>query len=181
MKISARSVKKLVRTAGFAVWGLAALGVSAQSPAPTQHGVAERSTTLTLTLDGVSKQLTKADLSRMTQSTLTVHNSHTNREEHYTGVALVDMLSAAGLPFTKDTQQSLLHSYVRAQGTDFYFVLYSASELEPELNTSQVIVATAVDGQDLGEDGQFKLISSADKRPARWVRNLLSLTLVTLN
>ena len=117
----------------------------------------------------------------MPQSTLRVHNAHANKDEVYTGVAVSDLLRVAGLPFSKETQQTLLRSYLRAQGTDFYFVLFSAPEVEPDLNTSSVLVATGVDGHDLGADGAFKLVGSGDKRPARWVRNLVSLTLLTVN
>ncbi len=142
---------------------------------------AERSTTLTLTVGGVSKQLSARDLSAMPQSHVLVHNAHTNRDETYTGVALYDLLSASGFPLTKETQSMYLRSYLRAQGTDFYFVIYSASEVAPDLNNSSVLVATQMDRHDLGREGLFKLISTGDKRPARWVRNLVSLSLVTLN
>ena len=150
-----------------------------QQIAPVQS--AERSTTLTLTLGGVSRQLSARDLSAMPQSQVTVHNVHTNRDETYTGVALYYLLSASGFPFTKETQPTYLRSYVRAQGADFYFVIYSASEVAPDLNNSKVLVATQMDRHDLGREGLFKLVSTGDKRPARWVRNLLSISLVTLN
>ena len=159
----------------------AAAQAAAQGTMPSQHAPAERSTILTLTVNGVSKQIALGDLASMPQSTLRVHNAHANKDEVYRGVAVSDLLRAAGLPFSKETQQTLLRSYLRAQGTDFYFVLFSASEVEPDLNASSVIVATGVDGHDLGADGAFKLVSSGDKRPARWVRNLVSLTLLTVN
>ena len=157
------------------------LTVRAQDALPMQHAAAERSSTLTFTVGGVSRQFSRNDLLKMPQSTLSVHNAHTNRDETYAGVAISDLLNATGLPFNKDTQRTYLHSYVRAQGTDFYFVLYSAAEMQPELNSARALVAISVDGHDLGDEGQFKLVSSAEKRPARWVRNLLSLTFVTLN
>ena len=167
---------------------LAVLATSTSHPAiagqrsTTEQGVqAERSNALTLTVGGTSKQLSLGDLSSMPQTRVTVHNGHNNRDEVYTGVALHDLLSASGLPFTKETQRTYLRSYLRAQGTDFYFALYSAAEVSPDLNTSSVIVATQVDGRDLGTEGSFKLVSTEDKRPARWVRNLVSITLVTVN
>lgn len=152
-----------------------------QSAAPGRHASPQRSGVLTLTLNGVSRQISPPDFASMPQSTLKVHNTHSGRDEVYTGVAVSDLLRASGLTFSPETQSTFLRSYLRAQGTDFYFVLYSASEISPDLNTASVIVATRVDGHDLGDDGAFKLVSSGDKRPARWVRNLLSLTLATVN
>ena len=41
--------------------------------------------------------------------------------------------------------------------------------------------ADALNGQPLGDHGPFQLIVSDDKRPARWVHNLVSITLKTAN
>jgi hypothetical protein len=38
-------------------------------------------------------------------------------------------------------------------------------------------VADALDGHPLGKPGPFQLIVSEDKRPARWVHNLISISL----
>jgi hypothetical protein len=43
-----------------------------------------------------------------------------------------------------------------------------------------VIVATSVDGKDLGADGELKLVSTEDKKPQRWVRNLTAISLKTV-
>jgi hypothetical protein len=77
----------------------------------------------------------------------------------------------------KTTQKKMLHSFIQAEGTDKYWVLYSAIEAEPSEHDGDVIVATAMDGKPLGADGNFKLISTADKKPQRWVRNLTAITL----
>jgi hypothetical protein len=39
-----------------------------------------------------------------------------------------------------------------------------------------VIVADTQDGKPIAADGTFKLVSTEEKRPARWVRNLASIT-----
>ena len=181
MKIVVHCVTKLACLATLGVLTLPSLSVLGQDLSTPSHAPAGRSTSLTLTVAGVSHQLSAASLAAMPQSHLVVHNSHTNRDENYAGVSLYDLLSSAGMSLTKENQQTFLHSYLRAQGTDFYFVLYSATEVQPDLNTSSVLIATRLDGHDLGAEGAFKLVTSNDKRPARWVRNLLSLTLVTVN
>lgn len=152
----------------------------AQAMAPMQKP-ADLSTTLTLTVNGRSIQLSLAELAALPQTSVKVHNEHTKREETYTGVAMIDLLPRAGLALNPETEQLRYHSYVRAQGTDRYFVLYSVSEMDPAHHNAQAIVATHVDGHDLGQDGRLKLVSTADTKPARWVRNLTSLTLTTVN
>jgi hypothetical protein len=41
-----------------------------------------------------------------------------------------------------------------------------------------VIVADTLDGKKLDKDGAFKMVSSEERRPARWVRNLTSISVV---
>lgn len=38
-----------------------------------------------------------------------------------------------------------------------------------------------MDGKKLGKDGAFKLVSTEEKRPARWVRNLMDISVVEVN
>ena len=44
--------------------------------------------------------------------------------------------------------------------------------------TGDVSVADEVDGKRLGGDGAFKLVSTEERRPARWVRNLAEISVV---
>ena len=109
-----------------------------------------------------------ADLKALPQSSVTVHNAHSDKDERYSGVKLTDLLAKAGAKPGKGT----LHSYLTATGTDGYWVLYSGEEISELVHTGTVIVAVAQDGQPLSADGEFKLISTEDKKPERWVRNL---------
>lgn len=56
-------------------------------------------------------------------------------------------------------------------------VALSLAEVDPSFHEGHVLVADARDGQPLGKSGPFQLIVSDDNRPARWVRNLVSITL----
>jgi hypothetical protein len=66
---------------------------------------------------------------------------------------------------------------VTAAGSDGYSVVLSLAEVDPSFREGQVIVADARNGQPLGKSGLFQLIVSDDKRPARWVHNLVSISL----
>ena len=114
----------------------------------------------------------------MPQKTLTVHNEHSGKDESYTGVLLTDVLAKCGVVFSKDTQKKFLHSTLRMTGTDQYFVIYSAAEVSGDLHSGDVIVATKLNGGSLGIDGKIRMVSSEDKKPARWVRNLVAITMV---
>jgi len=140
------------------------------------HVPAQPSTSLVLTVDGKATTLSVADLSAMPQTTVTVHNEHTKADETYSGVLLGALLAKYGLPVDKTTHQKMLRSYLVAKGTDEYWVLYSVTEIEGSEHNGTVIVATSMDGKPLGEDGQFKMVASEDKKPQRWVRNLAAVT-----
>ena len=151
----------------------------AQAQSMPAHTKAPASTELKLTVEGKATTLSVADLASMPQKTVTVHNEHTKTDETYTGVSLGDLLAKYGLPVDKSTHQKMLHSYITAEGTDKYWVLYSMTEIESSEHNAQVVVATNTGGKPLGDDGQLKLVSTADKKPQRWVRNLSAITVVT--
>ena len=136
------------------------------------------STSLTVTVNGKTVTFSSAELGpdNFPQKIVKVHNEHTKADETYVGPTLGDVLAGAGFVVGKPTQREMLRSYVQAAGTDKYWVLYSLTEVEPSEHDGDVIVATGMNGGGLGADGQFKLVSSQDKKPQRWVRNLATIT-----
>jgi hypothetical protein len=151
-----------------------------QAAAEHAHAKTVPSSALKITVDGKSSTVTLTELATMPQKTLTIHNEHTKTDETYTGVVLGDLLTKSGFAVGQSTHRKMLRSYITAEGTDKYWVLYSVTEIEGSEHTADVIVATSMNGKPLGDDGQLKLIDSADKKPQRWVRNLTAITLVTV-
>lgn len=161
--------------------GWSGLPALAQAMPEHVHAKAPLSTSLTLEVDGRATTLSVAELKALPQRTITVHNAHTNKDESYSGVELSDLLTKYGAALDKTSQRRILHSYLRVEGTDKYFVLYSVAEVEGAIHHGDVIVATGMDGKDLGEDGAIKLVASGDKKPMRWVRNVTKIKLVTVD
>ncbi len=91
---------------------------------------APASTSLTLTIDGKATTLSVAELQAMPQKTVSVHNEHTKADETYAGVLLGDLLAKYGFPVGQATHRKMLRSYLLAEGTDKYWVLYSVTEVE---------------------------------------------------
>ncbi len=157
--------------------GMNALGQTMAQPA-AKAPLAPLSETLTVTVDGKARTFSIAELEAMPQKTVAIHNEHSGKDESYTGVLLTDVLAKCGVVFSKDTQKKFLHSTLRMTGTDQYFVIYSAAEVSSDLHSGDVIVATKLNGGTLGIDGKIRMVSSEDKKPARWVRNLASIMMV---
>ena len=123
--------------------------------------------------------LTAADLKKLPRKTLSVMNPHEKKNETYEGVPLQEILNRAGVPQCEQMRGPAMASYLVAEAEDGYRVVFSLAELEPGIGNAEVIVADTMDGEPLGpKQGPFKLVAPHDKRPARWVRMLKSITVV---
>jgi hypothetical protein len=118
------------------------------------------------------------DLQVRPHITVTVHNSHTNVDENYSGVRLSDLLKDYGAPLGDQLRGKALATYLIATGSDNYRAVFSLAEIDPSFHPGDVIIADAMNGKALDEKtGPFRLVSTEDKRPARWVHNLVSIEL----
>jgi DMSO/TMAO reductase YedYZ molybdopterin-dependent catalytic subunit len=123
--------------------------------------------------------LTVADLKKMPRKTLTVMNPHDKKKETYEGVLLEELFAKAGVPQGEQLRGASMATYVLAEATDGYRVVFSLAELDSGILESEVIVADTVDGAPLSaQQGPFRLVAPHEKRPARWVRMLKSITVV---
>jgi hypothetical protein len=116
---------------------------------------------------------TAATLAALPHVTVTVHNEHTKADETYSGVPVIALLTPLGVtdkPHGKD-----LRLYIAAVGSDGYEAVYAIGEVTPDVGASTIIVADTENGKPLSADGPLKLIGTGDKRPARWVRNLVAI------
>ena len=124
--------------------------------------------------------LSATDLKKLPRTKLKVINPHENREEIYEGVAVQELLRRAGVPQKEKLRGPAMAMYVLAEASDGYRVVYALAELDSDFQDSDVIVADTVNGSPLGDkQGPFKMVAPHDKRPARWIRMLKSLTVVT--
>lgn len=152
------------------------LGQQAAAPAQNMPSAAELrvggdvATPLNLSLE---------ELKKMPRKTLKVVNPHEKKTEVYEGVPLEELLRRAGVPQGTNMRGGAMASYVVAEASDGYRVVFSLAELDPDFVDSEVIVADTLDGAPLGaKQGPFKIVAPHEKRPARWVRMLKSLTVV---
>lgn len=148
------------------------LGAAAQ----TVTGPAE------LKIDGAAPKplvISAADLKKMPRKTLRVTNTHNQKTEVYEGVALANLLARAGVPQGDQIKGPWLAAYVSVAAADGYRVIFSLAELDAGFLDSEALVADTLDGAPLEPaEGPLKLVVPHDKRPARWVRMLKSITVV---
>lgn len=117
------------------------------------------------------------ELRKLPHQTIQVVNAHENKQETYEGVPLADLLKQAGAPEGEQIRGALMTTYVIAEGSDGYRVIFSLAELDRGFEDSGVLVADRMDGAPItGDLGPLRLVVPHDKRPARWVRMLESIT-----
>jgi len=125
--------------------------------------------------------LSATDLKKLPRKSVKVLNPHEKREEEYEGVAVQELLYRAGVPQNDKLRGSAMATYVLAEAADGYAVLYSLAELDSDFQDSGVIIADTMNGSPLGKmQGPFKMVAPHDKRPARWIRMLKSITVVNV-
>ena len=129
-------------------------------------------------IDGKSITLTPEEFATLPHKTVSVFNAHSKVNEKYSGVPLTELLSKVGVPLGEQVRGTLFLTGIIAAGTDNYQVLYALAEVDPSIHNGDVIVADSVDDHKLGKDGAFKMVSTEERRPARWVRNLTSITVM---
>jgi hypothetical protein len=95
------------------------------------------------------------------------------------GIALVALLRATGAMPAGPLRGSQLTRYVLVAARNGYRAVYSLAELDPSLAARRVLLVDRCAGRPLGaDDGPLRLIAPDDARPARWVRQVKSITVV---
>ena len=101
------------------------------------------------------------------------------KRAHFEGAALAEVLRAAGAPLDAQLRGKNLALYVRISAADGYRAVYSLAELDPALHDGVVILADRRDGRALdAKEGPFRVVAPGDKRPARWVRQVVAIDLL---
>ena len=123
----------------------------------------------------VSIPLDAATLSAIPRETVTA-DSH-GHALTCQGVALVALLRRAGAMPDTEPRGAQLAKVVEAGARDGYRVVFSLGELDPATGGRRVFVVDRCDGKPLDADvGPLRLLVPEDARPARWVRQLQSIT-----
>jgi hypothetical protein len=152
---------------------------SAETNAAGSQQPAQPKDTLLLTAGAhhAPVSISLAEFRALPHVNISVHNAHAEAEESYSGVPLAVLLAKLDAPLGERLRGKALASYIVASGSDGYSVVLSIAEADPSFHGGEILVADTRDGQALANSGPFQLIVSEDKRPARWVHNLISISL----
>jgi hypothetical protein len=95
---------------------------------------------------------------------------------HYEGADLRDVLRAAGVTPLDSLRGSHLRRVVLFVGADGYAAAVALSELDPSIGGRQAVLVDREDGAALVPDiGPYRIVIVGDRRPSRWVRQLVAI------
>jgi hypothetical protein len=120
-----------------------------------------------------SAEWTAPKLAQLPHETIQATNERTQARETYSGVPLMALLVELGVPQKLKGKDFRL--YLVAEGRDGAKVVYSLGEVSPDVHDGSVLLADSIDGKPLTESGPIELVCSGERRPARWVRGVVSI------
>ena len=121
--------------------------------------------------------LSRADLSHFPRANIRAKDE-LGRESLFEGVLLVEILRTAGVKFGKELRGKSLAEYLLVETEDGYRVVFALPELDPTFRDTEILLADRRDGKPLeGSDGRLRLIIPHEKRYARWVRQIVAVSI----
>ena len=105
-----------------------------------------------------------------------VRGHHDTASVTYSGVALSEILRAAGAWSDGAPRGAFARSYVLVTAADGYRAIYALAELDTMVTDKVVLLADRRDGAPLdGTEGPLRLVAPGEKREGRWVRQVKTL------
>ena len=119
------------------------------------------------------------DLDKYAQAIVT-RKDHDGKDHTYTGVILSEILKKAGVTLGPDLKGKNLNKYVLVTAKDNYQVVFALAELDKLFTDRAVILANQVDGKPLpAGEGPFRIIVQDEKKPARCVREVADIKVLS--
>jgi hypothetical protein len=99
----------------------------------------------------------------------------------FEGVSLASLLSTAGVQLGDKLRGPRMTEVLLVEAADSYRVVFALAEVDPAFSERAIILADKRDGKPLdAKEGPLRIIAPGDKRPARWVRQVIALRLIAV-
>ncbi len=127
--------------------------------------------------EGRETKLTSSELAKLSRVSVRAKDEKGN-EALWGGTALHEVLKAAGVKLGAAIRGVALANYLIVEAADGYRVVFAIPELDPAFTDLMYILADRRDERPMGEyEGRWRIVVPHEKRHARWVRRVASLTL----
>jgi len=121
-------------------------------------------------------KLTASDIAAFPHVTARARE-HSGEEATFRGIALIEVLKMTGIKFGEDIRGRALSIFFVVKASDGYQVVFTPAELDPAFTDRIVLLADEKNGAPLSAaEGPLRIVVPDEKRQARWVRNVLSIS-----
>ena len=137
----------------------------------------------TLKIIGTEKTLTFTtdQFATMPHTEIAAFEPHEQKERHYSGVAVRDLLARVGAPLGDKLRGPALQLVVTARCRDGYAVVFALADFDESFTSRTILLADKEDGQSIPENAApFRLVAPGDKKAARWARMVTALEITSL-
>jgi len=122
-------------------------------------------------------KLKAADLSKLPRLTVRA-TEHDGKEATFEGMELGEVLKLAGVKFGEHLKGKSLALFLVADAADKYRAVFALPELDHAFTDRVILLADRRDGKPLAaSEGPLRIVVPDEKRQARWVRQVNSLTI----
>jgi DMSO/TMAO reductase YedYZ molybdopterin-dependent catalytic subunit len=112
--------------------------------------------------------------------TVVNRKDHDGKDHTYSGVILSEILKKAGATLGPDLKGKNLTKYILVTASDNYQVVFALAELDKAFTDRTIILADQVDGKPLPSgEGPFRIIVQDEKKPARCIREVTEIRVVS--
>jgi len=123
--------------------------------------------------------ITDTSLQKYTQVTV-VRKGKDGKDYTYKGVLLSDILQKAGATMGPELKGKNLTKYLLIKAADGYQVVFALAELDKAFTDRMIILCNNVDGKPLpAGEGPFRIIVQDEKKPARCIREVTDMVVMT--
>ncbi|HKR12349.1 MAG TPA: molybdopterin-dependent oxidoreductase [Pyrinomonadaceae bacterium] len=122
-------------------------------------------------------KLTAEDLGKLPRRSVSAKD-HDGKDTSFEGVDLVEVLKLAGVKLGEHLRGKELTLFLLVEAADGYRAVFALPELDPAFTDRIIILADRREGKPLSEkEGPVRIVVPGEKRQARWVRQVTSLTI----
>jgi hypothetical protein len=127
-----------------------------------------------INLEGHSTAITAAQIANLPRVTVSVVDH--DKAARFEGVMLASVLSMAGIELADTLRGPRMTEVLQVTAADGYKVSFALAEVDPAFAVREIILADKRDGKPLdAREGPFRIVAPGDKRPARWIRQVIEL------
>lgn len=122
-------------------------------------------------------KLSAADVAKLPRQTVSAKD-HDGKATTFEGVALVEVLRLAGVEFGEKLRGKNLALFLVVEAADGYKAVFALPELDPAFTDAVILLADRREGKPLSAaEGPWRIVVPGEKRQARWVRQVVTLTI----